>query len=81
MFSITKYIFERTREAESDFVNHPNPTVLSCGGIYIPRRKTTDKLIYQVLNLPNEAEPIKIYTGRRGVLNKLNEVLAKEVLN
>ncbi len=81
MFSITKYIFEKTREAESEFMNHPNPTVLSCGGIYIPRRKIPDKITYQVLNLPNEQEPIKIYVGRRGAVNKLQEVLAKEILN
>lgn len=48
---------EKTREVEQKFLDHPNPTVLSCGGIYIPRKRTADKIIYQILNLANAQEP------------------------
>lgn len=81
MFSITKLIFERTKEAEQGFLRSPNPTVLSCGGIYIPRRKQVEKICYHILNLANIKEPIKIYTGRRNLTNRLQEILAKEGLN
>lgn len=80
-FSITQIIFERTKEAEKGFLDHPSPTVLSCGGIYIPRKKMSDKVFYQILNLANIKEPIKIYTGRGKFTNRLQEVLAKESLN
>lgn len=80
-YSITQILFERTKEAEKGFLDDPHPTVLSCGGIYLPRRKRTLKVAYQVLNLANEKEPIKIYTGRRSLPNFLQEVLAKEGLN
>lgn len=81
MDSLTRLIFERTEEAERGFMNHPTPTVLSCGGIYIPRRKFPERIDYHVLNLANEKEPIKLYTGRRGIANALQEILAKEGLN
>lgn len=81
MYSITELIFERAKEAEKGFVDHPSPTVLSCGGIYLPRRKIPEKVNYHVLNLANVKEPIKIYTGRRALTNTLQEILAKEGLN
>lgn len=80
-YSITQLIFERTQEAQRGFLDHPNPTVLSCGGIYLPRRKTPPRICYHVLNLANVKEPIKIYTGRRALTNALQEILAKEGLN
>ncbi|MBI4124722.1 MAG: hypothetical protein HY609_01215 [Deltaproteobacteria bacterium] len=81
MFSITELIFERTKEAEQGFCQTQNPTVLSCGGIYIPRRVDIQKIQYHILNLANTKEPIKIYTGRRNLTNRLQEILAKEGLN
>lgn len=80
-FSILQFLFERLREAETGFLENPNPTVLSCGGIYLPRRKLPAKVVFQVLNLANNQEPIKIYTGRHGKINLLQEVLSKEILN
>lgn len=80
-FSITQFLFERLRETEAGFLNNPNPTVLSCGGIYLPRRKLSARVVFQVLNLANNREPIKIYTGRHGKINLLQEVLSKEILN
>ena len=79
--TISKLIFERTEEAQKGFMGHKDPTVLSCGGIYLPRRKSANKVVYHVLNLANLKEPIKIYTGRRRFINQLAQVLAKEALN
>ena len=79
--SLTEMIFERTQKAEAGFLDEANPTILSCGGIYIPRRKLPAKIVYHVLNLANEKEPIKIYTGRSRMTNFLQQVLAKESMN
>lgn len=81
MFSITRLIFEKTKEAEQGLFDSQNPAVLSCGGIYLPRRKAIERICYHVLNLANTREPIKIYTGRRNLTNRLHEILAKEGLN
>lgn len=78
---MTRIIFEKIKEAESGFLQDQNPTVLSCGGIYLPRRKIPAKVVFQVLNLANDKEPIKIYTGRNGRMNFLQDILAKEYLN
>lgn len=78
---ITQIIFEKIKEAEAGLLQDRNPTVISCGGIYIPRKKIPDKIVFQVLNLANDQEPIKIYTGRHGRLHLLQDILAKEHLN
>ena len=81
--SITKLILERAAE-ESQYASPiDQPAILSCGGMYLPRtRQTTPlKTHYHVLNLANEAEPIKVYIGRRRVMNQLHQVLIKEGLN
>lgn len=57
-----------------------NPTVLSCGGIYIPRRDIDDRILYQIITTPNQNEPVKVVTGARP-RNALNEVLLKESMN
>lgn len=59
-----------------------NPTVLSCGGIFIPRpreMKPGDPL-YHILNVANANEPTKIVTGIVPQ-NLLQAVLQKESLN
>ena len=38
--SITKLILQRTSEEGQGFMDHKNPAVLSCGGMYLPRPKT-----------------------------------------
>lgn len=57
-----------------------NPTVLSCGGIYIPRRPEEQKIIYQIITTSDRNEPVKIMTGMRP-RNVLHEVLLKESMN
>ncbi|OGQ04462.1 MAG: hypothetical protein A2W61_03580 [Deltaproteobacteria bacterium RIFCSPLOWO2_01_44_7] len=81
--SITKLILQRTSEEGQGFMDHKNPAVLSCGGMYLPRPKTAlpPRVVYHVLNLANKQEPIKIYIGRRAITNLLHQVLAKEALN
>ncbi len=78
---ITQIIFEKIKEAEAGLLQDKSPTVISCGGIYIPRKKTPDKITFQVLNLANDREPTKIYTGRQGRFHLLQDILAKEHLN
>lgn len=80
--NISRLIFERAAE-ESLFKERQHPTVLSCGGMYLPRTKSAfaPNTSYHVLNLANEKEPIKIYVGRRNPVNLLHQVLAKEALN
>lgn len=57
-----------------------NPTVLSCGGIYIPRRGDEDRVLYQIITTSNKSEPVKVVTGARP-RNSLREVLLKESMN
>lgn len=81
--SITRLILERAAQGEQNFVGYKNPAVLSCGGMYLarPRSFVPAKVFYDVLNLANPKEPIKIYTGRHRLANLLHQVLAKEALN
>lgn len=81
--NITRLILERAADESHFREDRQHPTVLSCGGMYLPRTKNgfTPNVHYHVLNLANENEPIKIYVGRRGPVNLLHQVLAKEALN
>lgn len=83
MSSITRLILERAAEESRFYPVQNQPTVLSCGGMYLPRTRTngTERTNYHVLHLPNEEEPMKIYVGRRRPMNLLYEILAKEQLN
>lgn len=81
--SITRLILERTAIESQTVEQSQHPTVLSCGGMYLPRTKSAlpTPVCYHVLNLPNENEPIKIYVGRRHLTNLLHQILAKEGMN
>lgn len=58
-----------------------NPMVLSCGGVYIPRRgQQIINREHHILTMPNAAEPIKIVAGLKPH-NVLHEVMQKESLN
>ncbi len=57
-----------------------NPTVLSCGGIYIPHRARRNSPLYHILNTPSDTEPVKVVTGVKP-RNVLYEVMQKESLN
>lgn len=58
-----------------------HPTVLSCGGIFIPRRSESEqKIFYQVITTSCENEPVKVVTGSRP-RNVLYDVLMKESMN
>ncbi len=72
---ILKRIFSGNDDLKSD-----NPTVLSCGGIYIPHRKRREQVLYHILNTPSESEPVKVVAGATP-RNILFEVMMKESMN
>lgn len=57
-----------------------SPTVLSCGGIYIPHRQQEQRLIYHIITTSDNKEPVKVLTGAHPG-NILHEVLHKESMN
>ena len=57
-----------------------NPTVLSCGGMYIPHHGSQDAALYQIITTPSISEPVKVVTGSRPH-NVLYEALIKESMN
>lgn len=59
-----------------------NPMVLSCGGIYIPYKKYSNfsRPLWQVLNLANENEPVKVVSSNIPK-SPLTEILEKESKN
>lgn len=57
-----------------------NPTVLSCGGIFIPRPGEERHLASHIITTSSRDEPVKIVTGVRP-RNALYEVLLKESMN
>lgn len=81
--NLTKLILQRASEEGPGAVGTKNPTVLSCGGMYLPRPKTTTppRIPYDILHLANPEEPIKLYMGRRNLFNLLHQVLQKEAMN
>ncbi len=81
--SLTKLILQRASEEGPVGLNPKNPTVLSCGGMYLPRPKISPppRMPYDVLHLANPKEPIKLYVGRRDLFNLLHQVLQKEAMN
>ena len=60
--------------------NGASPTVLSCGGIYIPHRGEREEILYHVITTSCREEPVKVLTGARP-RNVLYEVLLKESMN
>lgn len=75
-------VVEHTQDPGLDGINAKNPTVLSCGGIFIPRPKQMGRNdeLYKILNTTNKDEPTKLVTGSL-TLNILQEVLHKESMN
>lgn len=57
-----------------------NPTVLSCGGIYIPHRGSQERILFHIITTSSREEPVKVVTGARP-RNVLYEVLLKESMN
>jgi hypothetical protein len=57
-----------------------SPAVLSCGGMYLPHRRTQQQVLYHIINTPSVSEPVKIVCGARP-RNFLHEVLIKESMN
>lgn len=72
--AILQQIFDPEKRGEV------NPTVLSCGGIYIPHRGSQERIPFQVITTSSQAEPVKVVTGARP-RNILYEVLLKESMN
>ena len=79
--SISRLILERAATEGTRLSEHKKTTILSCGGMYLARSSHIPPIVYHVLNLANEKEPIKIYVGRRGPVNQLHRALVKEALN
>ncbi|PIR17965.1 MAG: hypothetical protein COV46_01890 [Deltaproteobacteria bacterium CG11_big_fil_rev_8_21_14_0_20_49_13] len=75
-------VVEHTQDPGLDGVNTKNPTVLSCGGIFIPRPRPMGRNdeLYKILNTTNKEEPTKLVTGSL-TFNILQEVLHKESMN
>ncbi len=75
-------VVEQTQDPGLDGLGTKNPTVLSCGGIYIPRPRPMgpNDEIYKIINSPNQKEPTKVVMGSLH-LNILMEVLHKESMN
>ena len=81
--SITQFLIQRVVEETRDRRIMNNPTVLSCGGMYLPRPKFNFQnsiLSYDVLSLANSDKPVKVVTGSHPV-NALHQILFKESMN
>lgn len=79
---MTTLVVEQVQEQKMDGLTDKNPTVLSCGGIFIPRPRPMgpNDEIYKILNCANEKEPTKVVCGSVP-RNLLQEVLYKESMN
>jgi hypothetical protein len=75
-------ILERTMQITQGELGHGHPTVLSCGGIFVPRPKPINPKdpLYHILYTPNEDTPTKIVSAliTRDILD---EVLDKTESN
>lgn len=56
------------------------PTVLSCGGMYIPRSPGHERVLYHIITTSNNVEPVKVVTGARPH-NILFDILLRESMN
>jgi hypothetical protein len=79
---MSELVVEQASEARLEGETGKNPTVLSCGGIFIPRPKPMgpNDEIYKILNVANQKEPTKVVCGPM-TLNLLQDVLHKESMN
>lgn len=58
-----------------------HPSVLSCGGIFIPQKcRERRGILCEILITPNQDEPVKLVTGAKPK-SILSQVLIKESLN
>lgn len=57
-----------------------SPTVLSCGGMYIPRSQGHEGALYHIITTSNNVEPVKVVAGARPH-NALFDILLKESMN
>ncbi len=79
---ITNLVVENVPDESMGGLGRSNPTVLSCGGIYIPRPKPFDpkEEYFKIINIANDKEPTKI-VGSSVAINLLQNVLHKESMN
>ena len=74
-------ILRELYERDPKELSQKNPMVLSCGGIYIPRKnRKSPKFEHHLLTTPNDSEPTKVVSGIRPK-NILKAVMDKEDLN
>jgi hypothetical protein len=78
--SITKMIFRQLFSGSAKEMKAKNPMVLSCGGVYIPRKGGRKHSLYHILHTPSDAEPVKVYCAARQK-SALIEMIQKESLN
>lgn len=58
-----------------------NPTVLSCGGIYIPRTSEEERrVLYHIITTQRKDEPVRV-VGNFRPRNALHEILLRESMN
>ncbi|MBI4366977.1 MAG: hypothetical protein HY543_09185 [Deltaproteobacteria bacterium] len=77
-----KLIIQRALDASTGRTNPQHPTVLSCGGIFVPRPRPLNPRdpLYHILNIPSEGQPVKVVSALIH-RNILQEVLSKDSLN
>lgn len=73
-------IMERILDGSDLGAEHKNPTVISCGGIYIPHNKARERVLYHIINTASGEEPVKVVSGYRP-RNVLHEIMSKESKN
>lgn len=75
-------IIEQAMQVRAGKGQGSHPTVLSCGGIFVPRPRPINPRdpLYHILNTPHEVSPVKVVSALMH-RNLLQEVLAKESLN
>ncbi len=63
--------------------NSGQPTVLSCGGIFIPKRRIPEEMKrwQQIINLPGTELSAKIFGFSSAGQSELDRVLSQEQLN
>jgi len=79
---MSELVVEQVSELNVGDQGNRNPTVLSCGGIYIPRPRPMgpNDEIYKIINIANQKEPTKVVCGSF-TMNLLQDVLHKESMN
>lgn len=75
-------IVKQVSTTSPEHLSTQNPTVLSCGGMYIPQRAVSSTRLpqYHILNVANDQESAKVVSGG-GPRNILRQLMAKESMN